>query len=207
MGFMMENAWIFAICGMLGPVLYTAIWILGGILQPEYSHIRNDVSSLMAVGAPNKGLFDAIHTTDVLLMIVFFASLNWILDIGAGILLGPVCLLGSNVLELAVGLFFPLDEGGGIESKTAKMHVALVGIMAALAILGMIGMWLQFKEVEGWGWFSQYSLATLAVSVVTGLVAAKTAGTEVMGLTERLVVTANAQYIFVFALNVLLNSP
>jgi hypothetical protein len=206
MGFIIDNVWIFALCGMLGPVLYTAIWILGGIIQPEYSHIRDDVSSLMAVGAPNKGLFDAIHTVDVLLMIVFFASLNWILDTEAEILVGPICFLASNVLELAVGLFFPLDEGGEIGSKTARTHVALVGIMATLAILGMIGMWLQFRDIEGWGWFSNYSLAILAVSIVTGLVAAKTAGTEVMGLTERFVVTTNAQYMFVFAMNVLITS-
>ena len=204
MGFIIDNVWIFAICGMVGPVLYTAIWILGGIIQPEYSHKRDDVSSLMAVGAPNKGLFDAIHTVDVVLMIVFFASLLWILDAEVEILIGPICFLVSNLLELAVGLFFPLDEGGGIESKMAKMHVALVGFMAALAMLGMVGMWLQFQNVEGWEWFSQYSLVTLVVSIVTGLVAAKTAGTEVMGLTERLVVTANAQYMFVFALNILL---
>jgi hypothetical protein len=206
MGFIVDNAWIFAICGMLGPVLYTAIWILGGIIQPGYSHIRDDVSSLMAVGAPNKGLLDAIHTVDVVLMIVFFSSLLWILDAEVQILIGPICFLASNVLELAVGLFFPLDEGGGIESRTAKMHVTLVGFMAALAIIGMVGMWLQFQNVEGWGWFSSYSLVTLAVSIVTGLVAAKTAGTEVMGLTERLVVTTNAQYMFIFAMNVLITS-
>jgi hypothetical protein len=86
------------------------------------------------------------------------------------------------------------------------MHVTLVGLMAALAIIGMVGMWLQFQNAEGWSWFSSYSLVTLAVSIVTGLVAAKTAGTEVMGLTERLVVTTNAQYMFVFAMNVLITS-
>ena len=45
---------------MLGPVLYTMIWILGGILQLDFSHIRDDVSSLIAVGTPNKRLFDTM---------------------------------------------------------------------------------------------------------------------------------------------------
>ena len=31
---------LIAIGGMMGPVLYTLIWILGGILQPDCSHIR-----------------------------------------------------------------------------------------------------------------------------------------------------------------------
>ena len=42
------------------------------------------------------------------------------------------------------------------------------------------------------------------VSLVTGLIAAKTVGTEIMGLTERLVVTSTVQYFFVLALKVYL---
>lgn len=52
---------VYAICGMLSPIIFTMIWILGGILQPEYNHIRDDVSSLMALGAPNKLLFDIMN--------------------------------------------------------------------------------------------------------------------------------------------------
>ena len=51
---------IFAVCGMIGPILYAMIWILGGLMQTQYSHIRDDVSSLLAVGAPNKLLFDTM---------------------------------------------------------------------------------------------------------------------------------------------------
>ncbi|TFG62676.1 MAG: hypothetical protein E4H36_07430 [Spirochaetales bacterium] len=42
-----------AVCGMLSPGLYPLLWILGSVLVPEYSLVRNDVSSLMAVGAYN----------------------------------------------------------------------------------------------------------------------------------------------------------
>jgi len=87
MDFIIDNLRIFALGGMLGPVLYTLIWVLGGILQPGYSHVRDDVSSLMAVGAPNKRLFDMMQIVDVLLMIVFFGSLHW--AIGGGLDSGP----------------------------------------------------------------------------------------------------------------------
>jgi hypothetical protein len=189
---------------MLGPVLYTMVWVLRGFLQPGYSHIRDDVSSLMAVGAPNKSLFDRIHLADVVLMILFFASLSWAMDVGGGLAIGPVCFHASHVLELLVGLFFPLDEGGGIESPRAKMHVALVGLMAFLAMLGMLAMRLQLGSVEGWRLFSQYSLVTFIVTLATGLVAARSAGTAIMGFTERLVVTSTMQYTFVLALWILL---
>lgn len=50
---------ILAICGMVSPVLYTVMWILGGFLRTDYSHIRDDISSLFAVGAPRRRLFKA----------------------------------------------------------------------------------------------------------------------------------------------------
>ena len=45
---------ILAICGMLSPIIYTAIWVIIGSKQSGYSHIRDDISSLFAVGAPNR---------------------------------------------------------------------------------------------------------------------------------------------------------
>ena len=51
---------ILAICGMLSPIVYTAMWVIGGIIQPEYNHIRDDISSLFAVGAPNKRLSQSL---------------------------------------------------------------------------------------------------------------------------------------------------
>jgi len=202
--FIVDNLRIFALGGMLGPVLYTLIWVLGGFLQPDYSHIRDDVSSLMAVGAPNKRLFDLMQAADVVLMMVFFTSLHWAIEGGEGSILGPACFVASNVVGLAVVLFYPLDEGGGIESPRAQMHVKLVGLMSVLAMVGMVAMWLRFMGADGWAGFSQYTLATFVVTLVTGLVAVRTAGSEIMGLTERLVVTANVQYFFVLALKVYL---
>ncbi len=97
MEFVIDNLRLFAIGGMLGPVLYTMIWVLGGILQPEYSHIRDDVSSLMAVGAPNKRLFDMMQVADVVLMILFFGSLHWAIEGGEGSIIGPpVSLLPTS---------------------------------------------------------------------------------------------------------------
>jgi hypothetical protein len=55
-----KNQKLFALCGMIGPFCYALIWILGGILTPGYNHITDDVSTLLAVGAPNKLLYDSL---------------------------------------------------------------------------------------------------------------------------------------------------
>jgi len=103
-------------------------------------------------------------------------------------------------------LFFPLDEGGGIESPTAQMHIRLVMLMSVLEMSGMVAMWFRLMDAVGWAGFSRYTLASLVVTLVAGLIAVKTVGSEIMGLTERLVVTANVQYFFVLALKVFLNT-
>jgi hypothetical protein len=197
---------LIALGGMIGPILYIMIWILGGILQSDYSNIRDDVSSLLAVEAPHKRLFDIMHVTDVVFVIIFFSTLHWAIDGGQGLIIGPACFLLANLIELVVALFFPLDEGGEMKSRKAKMHWNLVKVMAILAIVGMLAMWHRLSSTSGWEWLGKYSLVTFIVSAITGLWASKNVGTKIMGLTERLVVTTNAQYIFVLALNVYLTS-
>jgi hypothetical protein len=197
---------LIALGGMIGPVIYTLIWILGGIFQPGYSHIRDDVSSLMAVGAPNKKLFDIMQLANIILVIIFFISLHWAIDGGQGSIIGPACFVLTNLINIPVVLFYPLDEGGGIESPTAQMHVRLVMVMALFGAVGMLAMWYRLSNTEGWAWLGTYSLITFIFTAVTGIIASKTVGTKIMGLTERLVVTANVQYIFVLALNIFITS-
>jgi hypothetical protein len=192
---------LIALGGMIGPLLYTSIWILGGILQPDYNHIRDDVSSLMAAGAPNKRLFDTMQLTNIILVIIFFTNLHWAIDGGQGSIIGPACFVLTNLINIPVVLFYPLDERGGIESPTAQMHIKLVMIMAVFGALGMLAMYHRLSNTEGWAWFGTYSLITFVFTALTGVIASKTVGTKIMGLTERLVVTANVQYIFVLALN------
>ena len=86
------------------------------------------------------------------------------------------------------------------------MHVKLVALMSVLAMIGMVAMWFRFMDADGWAGFGWYTLASLRVPLVTGLIAIRTAGSEIMGLTERLVVTANVQYFFVLALKVYLST-
>jgi hypothetical membrane protein len=81
---------ILAICGMMSPIIYTAMWILGGILQPDYSHIRDDISSLFAVGAPNQRLMQSFIITSSVLLFVFYLGLHEGINDGGGSLIGPL---------------------------------------------------------------------------------------------------------------------
>jgi len=192
---------IFAVCGMIGPFFYAMIWILGGILQPGYNHITDDVSTLLAVGAPNKLLFDVMEATYAVLMIIFFGSLHWTINKGKGSILGPVSFLINFILHF-VALFFPLDAGGAKISQTAQIHGILVGLMVFLSILGLLAMWRRLKKVDEWKGYDTYTLITLIFTLIFGLLAAIPIGSEILGLTERLVATSMGQYFFVIGLKV-----
>lgn len=73
-------------------------------------------------------------------------------------------------------------------------------LMGFLVMFGMLAMWRQLKKVDEWKGYDTYLLITFIITFVLGLVAASSIGSEIMGLTERLVVCSIGQYFFVIAL-------
>ena len=191
---------ILAICGMLSPIIYTLMWILGGVLQSEYSHVRDDVSSLVAVDAPNKKLFDKFLITSNVLLFAFYAGLHWGINNGEGSIIGPALFLISSIVGILVALLFPLDADGEITSTRGKMHVLLVVVMGILTIAGMIAMWLE------WSAFATFSLIAAIVSLILVAITAIAATSKYLGLVERFMVSSYQVYYFVLALMVFLNN-
>ena len=110
-----------AICGMISPILYTLLWILGGALVPGYSHIRDDVSSLIAVDAYRRSLFQSFIIISSSLLLIFFIGLHWGVNNGNGSIVGPVLFIISSFIGVLVAIFFPLDAGGEITSLKGKI--------------------------------------------------------------------------------------
>ncbi|MFX0097117.1 MAG: DUF998 domain-containing protein [Candidatus Hodarchaeota archaeon] len=197
---------ILAICGMISPIVYTAMWILGGILQSDYSHIRDDISSLVAVEAPNKRLFDSFLITSSVLLFVFYTGLHWSINDGGGLLIGPILFLTSSVLGILVALFFPLDAGGEIITRRGKMHLALVILSGILTIAGMVAIWFRLQLVEAWSAFAIFSLFSAIVSSVLVAVSAIFITSKYRGLVERFAVSTYQLYYFALSLMIFLSN-
>jgi len=135
---------ILAICGMLSPIFYAVMWILGGFLRSDYSHIRDDISSLFAVGAPRKRLFNAFIIASSVLLFVFYLGLHWGLNNGHGSILGPIIFMFSGLLSVLVAFFFPLDVAGEIITYRGKLHLILVVLSGFLNIVGMLALGLDY---------------------------------------------------------------
>ena len=197
---------ILAICGMVSPILYTLLWVLGGFLRSDYSHIRDDVSSLIAVGAPRKRVFDSFIITSSVLLFVFYLGLHWGIDNGQGSSVGPILFMVSGFLGVLVALFFPLDAGGEIITLRGKMHLILVVTSGLLTISGMVALWFRLSLVERWSAFANYSLISAILSLILMIVSAIFIKSRFRGLLERFGVTPFQLYYFILGLMVFLTN-
>jgi hypothetical protein len=202
----MNSIQILAICGMLSPIVYTAMWIVGGILESDYSHIRNDISSLFAVNAPNQRLYQGFIIVSSVLLLLFYFGLHEGLNNGVGSILGPIILIISSFLGVLVAFFFPLDEGGELTTYKGKMHLILVVASGILTIGGMFAIWIRLESVPGWIEFATYSLITAIISIILVVMSLFLASGKYKGISERLMVTPYELYYFVLALMVFLNN-
>ncbi|MFX0026471.1 MAG: DUF998 domain-containing protein [Candidatus Hermodarchaeota archaeon] len=197
---------ILAICGMISPIVYTAMWVFVGSLQEDYSHIRTDISSLFAVGAPNKRLAQPLIIISSVLLFVFYIGLQEGINDGGGSILGPILFLISSVLGILVALFFPLDAGGEIKTIRGKMHLILVVLSGILTIAGMVALWLRLQFVANWSVFAIYSLISAIVSLILIIISGIFSAGNYRGLLERIGVTPYQIYYFVLGLMVFLNN-
>ncbi|MHA2283420.1 MAG: DUF998 domain-containing protein [Promethearchaeota archaeon] len=196
---------ILAVCGMLSPIVYTAMWVIGGIIQPEYSHIRDDISSLFAVGAPNRRLMQVFIITSSVLLFVFYLGLHEGINDGGGSITGPILLIISSTLGILVAFFFPLDEGGEFTTLRGKLHLILVATSGILTIIGMIALWLRLHFNAVWSVFATYSLINSIISLILIIITGIFAAGKYRGILERIGVTPYQVYYFVLSLMVFLN--
>jgi len=163
------------------------------------------VSTLLAVGAPNKLLFDLMEATYGILMIIFFASLHWTINKGKGSILGPGAFLVNFVLHV-VAVFFPLDAGGEITTLRGKMHLVLVVTSGLLTIAGMVALWFRLEFVEGWSTFATYSLISAIASFILIIISAIFIKSRYRGVLERFGVSPFQIYYFIISLMVFLSN-
>jgi hypothetical protein len=202
------NRNIFFVCGMLFPVVYIIMTILGGALRPGYSHISDTVSELLSPGAPNKSLLIIFQITHALLGSLFgIGVLQFVRGSEHNALIGRIgagMIIAVGVATIATAIF-PQDASGAPPTFAGVLHGILVfGVLVPFTILStlLIGIWL--KQADIFPWFRTYSFITIGASILLAGLAGATLDTPIMGLTERLGVLAGFQWTFVLALKLFL---
>ncbi len=187
---------------MASPIVYTVMWILGGILRSDYNHVRDDISSLFAVGAPRKRFFNSLIIVSSLLLFVFYLGMHWGINNGEGSIIGPILFIVSGFLGVLVAFFFPLDAGGEIITFRGKMHLILVMASGILTIGGMVALWFRLESVATWTLFANYTVISAIIALVLMMISGIFIKTRFRGLLERFGVTPFEAFYFTLALMV-----
>ncbi len=204
------NRKIFFVCGMLIPIMYIFMYVLGGALRPGYNHISESVSELLSPGAPNRSLITIIDLIYGLLHIAFGIGVlqfirggeynKLIANIGAWFIIGAgVAIVGTAI--------FPQDAMGTPATIPGKIHLILVfGALLPFSFLStlLIGIWAQRTGI--FPGFAVYTFISFGVMVIIGGLGGAMAGTPYMGLGERISALTIHQWLFIFALKIFQNA-
>ncbi|MGB2897525.1 MAG: DUF998 domain-containing protein, partial [Anaerolineales bacterium] len=198
------NQRFLSMCGGIAPLLFVFIAILGGAIRPGYSHLSDTVSELFSPGSPNKLLLDILNAVYALLLVLFGIGVLQLVQrsklFGQIGVVGASMFMAMGLLSVLTATIFPQDAWGSLPTFPGKMHIILGGVITLLSIpsMALIGIWLNRTGL--FPRFRTYSFITVgAVVLSTGFFLAK-AGSPIMGLTERIVVLIQFQWIFVLAL-------
>jgi Protein of unknown function (DUF998) len=153
-------------CGILSSLLYVGANVLGARRWRDYSLTSQTVSELSAIGAPSRPLVIPLLTLHGALVIPFgvgvwkSAGRKRALRATGALLVG----LGASDLPAPV---FPMHRrealARGEGSRTDNMHIIITSVNSLLILLAIGSGSTALKQR-----FRLYSIATLAVLVVTG---------------------------------------
>jgi len=151
-----------AIVGMIGPIWFTILVIVQGILQPDYSHIRMPISALAA------------WPTGWIQNLNFFVSGTLIAAFTIGVhnairptrfgAAGIVLLLASSVGILMSGLF-PWISVNGVPTET-RPHVVAAVLTFSCASMGLLILSRRMAADPHWQSLASYVLATGIVMLI-----------------------------------------
>ncbi len=195
---------IFGMCGMLSPVIFTMMWIIGGFLYPGYNHIRDDISLMLAIDSPIKLLMDIMNIAASIFLLIFVLGLHESITNGEGSKIGPIVLVIASVLGLLVSLFFPL--GPTREDPRSTVHAAMVFAQVPFSAIGMIAIWRRLKKQEEWKLYGTISLVCFVLIMSSGMITPMVLDTAIMGLVERIGVCGVEAFFFVLGLGIYKNN-
>jgi len=174
--------------GIVAPLIYLGVIVVGGAMTPGYSNFHQAVSELTQGGAENKeALVVALVVMDLVTIafgigyVAVARRLNrWLVLSGA-----------MMVLTGVVGLGFatnPMDPVGSEMTPEGRMHLIIVSISALAAIIAVLSSALGWARLASWRWMAVFSATMLVMMLITGGVSPFAVANEwpYIGLYQRL---------------------
>lgn len=177
--------------GYVGPVAYLLQDIVGGLMSPTaYSFIKNSVSDLTNSAARGEYPLGVVLLLVSALMGALFGAgivLNFPIIRAKKLSYAGLIILVTGLMQTLTATAFPQDPMGTQSTFPGIMHLVIVGLSAALAIvlLLLVAKW-ALRE-NNWHVFGGFTLLTLTLLIGGGIVTAVVAAKQlaILGLVER----------------------
>jgi hypothetical membrane protein len=179
------NRWS-GVLGIAAALSYVVITIVGGVLDPTYSHLRQHVSDLTASGAPTRGVLAPLYVAYNLLVVGFAVGMYLASDRSRWQRAGLALLLVNALAGVMMVTPFPEDLGGAPTTWAGKGHVAFAALASLVIVLSSFTFGAAFRRSAGWRRLATFSTAVGAAFLILGpLAAVATAHRTLAGLAER----------------------
>ena len=195
------NRRLLYVCGILAPLVFVFMTILGGALRPGYSHQLHTVSELFSPGSPNKLLLDPLFIIYTLFMILFSVGvLQFVRHSGQA---RPVGLVGAALFIVAglasflTATFFPQDPWGTPFTFPGRMHLVFSGVTGLAAMLAYLLLGLWFRRTGLSPGLALFSFTIVAAAIVSTMLFIASVDGPYMGLGERLAAFTGLLWTFV----------
>lgn len=190
--------------GALSSLVYVANVVVGGLLTPGYSHVRNAVSELTQAGAPHAVALGLPYALSGLLLAAFGAAVCLVsYRTSRRVFTGGLLIGLFAVQAVLLGTVFPQDPLGAPLTFPGTMHLVLVGVSVPLIVSAilLIGFGLD-RAVSRWRHFRLYSMVTVLLMFAGGvLTPISIAGdVEALGLAERVTQMAYLTWFTLFSI-------
>ena len=168
--------------------LYVGATILGGILDPQYSHVRNAISELTGTAAPDRAVLAPLYIVYNVLLLGFGYALFRVASGGFLMAVAVVLFLIGGLSGIGQVTLFRMDSVGAAETTAGTLHLVLAGVSSLLCLTIAVLYGFAFRGTSTLRGLWRYSFATAALLVLTAPLAVGSIGTDLVGLFERIAI-------------------
>jgi len=190
---------ILALCGILGPIIFTIDVIILALLRPGYSHLSQTISTLGEIGSTNAVAQDLNFFLLGALVIAFSVGLRRGIGGGRASRIGTA-LVGLFGVGVVLAGIFPCDQCSQFGNSAANTLHGLASIVAFFGFLpAPFPLSLSMRRNSAWQGYPRLSLV-MGVLILIFLVAFLLASASpLQGAFQRLLVGAIFLYIALMA--------
>jgi len=193
------------LCGTTAAMIYVGTVILGALIRPDYSHIADAISELVADGAPNRAMLSLLFLIYNLLLSafgigLFLKSKDHSRGRRSGFI-GSLALILVGLAGISMELAFPQDPGGTPVTFAGTMHLVMAGIasLGTMVVIVFLAFW--FRNFSALKHYVTYSWISVMIIFISGALSAIAMAKDYLlfGLIERVTIGTFILWLFVIS--------